>query len=60
MFNILRQRIGKPRLGGVRNEQYLAMVERDSTTNNIMQNINGEIPDVAGYGDCRRGIVSTN
>ena len=48
MLNTLRQRIGEPRLGGVRNERYLAMVERESTTNNIMQNINGEIPDVAG------------
>ena len=36
------------------------MVERDSTTNNIMQNTNGEIQDVAGYDDRCRGIVSTN
>ena len=38
-------------MGEVRNEQYVAMVERDSTTINNMQNTNGEIPDVAGYGD---------
>ena len=60
MFNILQQRIGEPCLGGVCNKQYIAMVERDSNTNNIIQNTKGEIPDVAGYGDLCWGIVSTN
>jgi len=40
-------------LGGIRNEQYLALVERDSTTTN------DEIPDVAGDGDRRRDVVGT-
>ena len=43
MFNILQQIIGEPRLGVVRNVQYLAMVERDSITNNIMQNTDGVV-----------------
>ena len=38
-------------MGGIGNEQYLALVERDSTTNN------DEIPDVAGDGDPRGGGV---
>mmetsp|Transcript_56632 Transcript_56632/g.63408 ORF Transcript_56632/g.63408 Transcript_56632/m.63408 type:complete len:104 (+) Transcript_56632:332-643(+) len=53
MSNTLRQRITQPRLGGIRNEQYLALVERDSTTTN------DEIPDVAGDGDRRRDVVGT-
>ena len=53
MSNTLRQRITQPCLGGIRNEQYLALVERDSTTNN------DEIPDVAGDGDRRRDVVGT-
>ena len=57
MFNTLRQRNGERRVGGVCNEQYLVMVEIDSTTNS-MQNTNGEIPDVVGYGDRRRGTYT--
>ena len=53
MFNAFWQRTGQPCLEGVCNEGNLAMVGRDSTTNN------GEIPDVTGYGDCCRGTVST-
>ena len=44
-------------MGGICHEQYLVMIERDNTTN-TMQNTNGEIPDVAGYGDCRRGTYT--
>ena len=54
IFNTLRQRIGAPRLGGVLDEQYLAMLERGGSTN-------GEIPDVAGYSysDHPHGTIGT-